>query len=113
LSELRFYLDENVDLRVTQQLIKANIDAVSVRDLDELGDEDMSHLQRATKMGRVLCTHDQDFLRIATNTIDHCGIIFAPQYGSTVGAWFHGLMTIFNDETTESMQGQVRFLVTK
>jgi predicted nuclease of predicted toxin-antitoxin system len=63
LSEIRFYLDENIDKAVTEQLIRWGIDAVSVHTLELEGDSDKNHLQRATEMERVLCTHDQDFTR--------------------------------------------------
>ncbi len=50
----RFYLDENVQVVIAQQLRKRGIDAVTVRDLGTLGDEDITHLTRATEMGYLL-----------------------------------------------------------
>jgi hypothetical protein len=52
------------------------IDAVTVRDLKLLGDTDINHLQRASEMGRVLCTYDQDFLRLHAEGHLHMGIAF-------------------------------------
>jgi predicted nuclease of predicted toxin-antitoxin system len=90
LSELRFYLDENIHKAVAEQLRRWGIDAVSVHDLGFLSDTDEDHLRRATEMSRVVCTHDTDFIRLAEQNIDHAGIIFAPHYQASIGggAWF-------------------------
>lgn len=64
MSEIRFYLDENMNPAIAEQLAKSDIDVVTVRDIEQLGDRDINHLQRATEMGRVLCTHDTDFLKL-------------------------------------------------
>lgn len=42
MSELRFYLDENVNPMVSEQLRQHGIDAVTARDLGVLGDADIS-----------------------------------------------------------------------
>ena len=63
-SDIRLYFDESVQVAVAEQMRNRGIDAVTVRDLGLLGDADANHLQRASEMGRVLCTYDQDFLRL-------------------------------------------------
>jgi predicted nuclease of predicted toxin-antitoxin system len=65
MADVRFYLDENVQIIDAQQLILRGIDVVTVRSLELLGDEDENHLVRATSMGRVLCTHDTDYYELA------------------------------------------------
>jgi predicted nuclease of predicted toxin-antitoxin system len=49
MTALRFYLDENVQIVIAEQLRKRGIDAVTVRDLGMLGDEDTTHLARVTE----------------------------------------------------------------
>jgi hypothetical protein len=110
LSELRFYLDENVPLVVAEQLARSGIDAVSVHSLDRLGDTDEDHLQRATAMGRMLCTHDQDFLRITATGIEHAGIAFADQYNATIGGWVRGLRALHARMSAEEAVRHVEFL---
>lgn len=66
MSEIRYYLDENMSPEIAEQLRRDGIDAISVRELGTLGDPDEDHLQRAAIMGRVLCTQDADFLRLAS-----------------------------------------------
>jgi hypothetical protein len=38
-------------------------------------------------MGRVLCTYDADFLRLAQTQPEHAGIIYAQQQKASVGGW--------------------------
>lgn len=110
MTELRFHIDENVPTAVAEQLTLGGVDAISVRNLDHLGDTDLNHLQRATSMGRVLCTHDRDFLRIASEMTDHAGIAFAPQYESTIGGWVRALRDLHGIMSAEQVVGQVVYL---
>lgn len=50
---------------VADQLITRGIDVITVRELGTLGHNDERHLMIATSSGRVLCTHDMDFIRLA------------------------------------------------
>jgi len=114
LSEIRFYLDENVSPAVGEQLVKSGIDVVTTQDVEKLGDTDVNHLQRATQMGRVLCTHDTDFLRLSAEGIEHAGIAFAPYYKvSIVGSVVKALRELHASTTAEEMLGQVKFLSVK
>lgn len=110
MSELRFYLDENVSPVVTEQLILSGIDVVSAHSLGKLGDEAPSHLQRATAMRRMLCTHDQDFLRMAVEEVDHAGIAFARHYNATIGGWVRALRALHAKISAEEAMGRVMFL---
>lgn len=56
-SEIRLYFDESVEVEVAVQMRARGVDSVTVRDLGLLGDTDINHLQRASEMGRVLCTY--------------------------------------------------------
>jgi len=71
LAEIRLYLDENVPLEVGRQLALSGVDVVSAHGLDRLGAADPNHLSTANQQGRVLCTHDQDFLRLAAEGAEH------------------------------------------
>lgn len=94
-GEIRFYLDENMPVVISTQLIRRGIDVVTVRDLGLLGDSDISHLDRATKMGRVLCTHDTDYVDLAGQEVHHAGIILGQQHRHTIGDWVRFLTLVF------------------
>lgn len=98
---------------IAEQLRLWDIDAVTVRDLALLGDTDENHLERATAMGRVFCTHDTDFLIMAGESTDHAGIAFAEQYGASIGGWVRSLRKLHAEATTEAMVGQVKYLRAK
>lgn len=81
METLRFHLDENVFLAVAEQLQLRGIEVVTVRDLGRLVDSDDNHLARATAMGYVLCTHDDDFLTLAASGEAHAGIVLGNRNG--------------------------------
>jgi hypothetical protein len=110
LSEIRFYVDENVDPTIAEQIVRHGIDAITVRDLGELGDTDINHLQRATEMERVLVTHDADFLRLDAEGIQHADIAFAKHYGSSIGGIVKALIDFHATTGAEDIKGRVKFL---
>jgi hypothetical protein len=93
-SELRFYLEENAPTEVGRQLRSSGIDAVTVRELEQLGAADRDLLARATALSRVLCTLDLDFLRLAAEGVDHAGIAFTPQARASIGGWVRELRAL-------------------
>jgi predicted nuclease of predicted toxin-antitoxin system len=115
MSDVRYYLDENMSPHVEQQLLRHSIDVVSVLSLDLLGEDDLSHLKRATEMGRVICTHDTDFLRLSKDNWDHAGILWMPHEPANliIGAWVRHLLQIHQQRTAENMRGVVQILSVK
>jgi hypothetical protein len=110
LTELRFYFDESVDLAVSEQLALAGLDVVSAHSLDRLGDKDPQHLQRASEMGRVLCTCDADFLVLAQTGVDHAGIVFGAMQRFTIGDWIRYLRRLHASKDTEAVRGLVFYV---
>lgn len=113
MSEIRFYFDESVELVVSEQLAIGGFDVVSAHSLGMLGCTDMEHLHRARAMGRVICTYDRDFLRLAKQTSDHAGIVFAPRQQADIGGWVRGLRALAAQTTAEQIAGRVIFLTRK
>lgn len=113
MANIRFYFDESVELAVSQQLERAGIDVVSAHSLDLLGDTDDNHLQRATSLERVLCTYDQDFLRLATEGMYHYGIIFAQQQSASIGGWVREIKLIHTEKEADDLIEQVLYLAMK
>lgn len=107
---LRFYLDENVPVEIARQLRSRGIDAVTVRELDLLGDTDENHLHRATQMGRVLCTHDRHYIQIASAGTEHAGIVFGQQDVHYIGAWVKHLELMHAVYQPGNMQNRVEYL---
>jgi hypothetical protein len=109
-SDILYYLDENIPIVIAEQLKRKGIDVVTVRDIGRLGDSDENHLQRASEMGRVLCKHDQDFLRLAAEGINHKGIVFGIQDLHSIGDWVRGLELIHAILKPDDMENNVEYL---
>jgi hypothetical protein len=109
-ASIRFYLDENVPVQVALQLKTRGIDTVTVRDLGLLGEDDMNHLQEATKQGRVLCTHDSDFLHLAASGFEHSGLVFGQQDIHYIGEWVNWLTLMHAVYTSDDMINRIEFM---
>jgi len=109
-ASLRFYLDENLPVAIADQLRRRGIEAITVRDLGLLGDADVNHLARAAAMGYVLCTYDPDFARLASEGIEHAGIVLGQQKRHWIGEWVNGLELMYAVYAAEDMQNRVEYL---
>lgn len=109
-EKIRFYLDENLPVAIATQLKSRGIDVVTVRDLGLLGDSDENHLQRAAEMGRVLCTHDNDYIELASDEFEHAGIVFGQQELHYIGEWVKYLELMHAVYTPEEMKNRVEYL---
>ena len=109
-TSIHLYIDENLSPEIANQLRLRGVDAISVRDLDLVGDSDQNHLVRALEMGRVLVTSDADFLVMSATQIEHAGIIFGKQEDHSLGDWVKGLELICFVYDAEDMKNHVEFL---
>ena len=110
MTELRFYFDESVEVVISEQLAKHGIDAISAHSLDLLGADDIVHLKRAAEMGRVLCTYDDDFLVLASQGVEHAGILFAQQLKTAIGDWVKEIRSLHTTVTAEQARGWIFFV---
>ncbi len=92
------------------QLRRRGIDAITVRDLDKLGDGDLIHLRRAAEQERVLCTYDKDYIRLAKQGIEHRGIVFIYGAHRDIGVLVNHLALMYLVYTTDDMQNKVEYL---
>lgn len=107
---VRFYLDENVQVVIAEQLILRGLEVVTVRDLGLLGDDDASHLERATRLGYVLCTHDADYVVLASLGKTHAGIVFGQQDKHSIGEWVAFLELMHGVYDAEDMLNVVEYV---
>jgi hypothetical protein len=88
-------MDVHVPAAVTRSLLLRNVDVLTAQ-LDgttELEDPDL--LDRATELGRVMVSQDEDMLTEGTrrqrNGIHFAGIFYAHQLGITIGQFINNL----------------------
>lgn len=86
---IAFYMDEHVHPAITDGLRLRGIDVLTVQEDGLRGAADLVLLDRATGLGRVIFTQDQDFLAEATicqtGGIPFAGIVYGAQENTTIG----------------------------
>ena len=102
---IRFYLDENLSPEIARQLARRGIDAIR----GQLRVDDLSHLRRATALGRVLCTRDRDFVRLHSAGEEHAGVIKGLKR-HTIGDWVNYLRFVHSICAPEDMRNNVEHL---
>lgn len=109
-AAIRLYLDENLSPAIAEQLRLRGIDAISVRDLNLLSDSDENHLRRAVAMERVLVTADADLLVMASEGVEHTGIVYGKQNRHSIGDWVTKLELICAVYDADDMKNHVEYL---
>jgi hypothetical protein len=105
----KFYTDEHVARAVVKGLRQRGIDVTAVVEagLRSAGDE--VQLAHAHHEGRVLATHDADFLRLHAAGAEHAGIAYGPQ-DMTIGDLLRSLVLIAQVLEPADMIKHVEFL---
>ena len=109
MGRIRYYTDEHVSRAVIGGLRQRGVDVLSVPEANKLGASDLEHLAFASAEGRVLFTHDDDFLRLAAAGVRHAGIVYAHQR-TAIGEIIRGLMLIQQTLAAEDLTDQVEYL---
>ena len=110
-QKLRFYLDEHMPVVIAKELRRRNIDAITVKELELRGKSDDSHLDRATAMGCVVCTMDDDFVELATSGIQHTGIVIGVRKDrKAIGTWVRFLVWMHQTYIRQDMRNRVEYL---
>ena len=111
-AELRFYLDEHLDVEIARQLNRRGIDVITVADVKSFGEDDLIQLRRAIRMGRVFCTNDSDFIEIASEGIEHTGIVVGQQEKHFIGTWVKYLIKLHEDFRPNDLANLVSYVST-
>lgn len=86
---LRLYMDHHVDAAITRGLLRRGIDAITSFEDGASTWDDERLLERATELGRVLFSQDDDLLAIAQRWLlsgrNFAGLIFAHPLDITIG----------------------------
>lgn len=111
---LKFYMDVNIPYAITSGLRRRHIDVLTSQEDGTREVDDVSLLQRATSLGRVLFSHDQDILQIAREWQQtgqpFAGIVFSAQQGVSIGHCVEDLELLAQCYTEKEIANQVIFL---
>ena len=107
---LRFHLDESVDPDVARGLRARGIDATTAQETDLLQAPDPAHLAFALAQGRVLVTHDADFLRLHAHGTAHAGICYGHPHAHTLGQIIDALLLVHGAMEPDEMRQHIEFI---
>jgi predicted nuclease of predicted toxin-antitoxin system len=107
---LRFHLDENVHGAVADALRRRGIDVTTSFDADLVGASDEQHLAYALVNGRVVVTHDPDFLRLHASGASHAGIAFCHSHRRSLRELIAATVLLSMKESPEAMVNRVEYL---
>jgi predicted nuclease of predicted toxin-antitoxin system len=110
MTRVQYQLDEHISAAVAQGLVRRGIIAITTAAAGLLGVADEAQLAAARAAGRVLVTHDHDFLRLHDQGVPHAGIAYCQQGARSVGQMIARLALIWEILTAEEMVGRVEFL---
>jgi len=107
-------MDHNVPRAITVGLRLRGVDILTAYEDGAADMDDSALLDRATELGRVLFTHDDDLLAEATKRqqedIPFGGVLYVHQMGTTIGACISNLELISNAGEPKDLMNRVEFL---
>jgi len=92
------------------QLRRRGISAISVRELEKLGEDDPVLLDYAIENGLVVCSHDSHFLDLAKKNLEHWGIVFIPHRRREIGTVVRALTAVARRNDANDLFGMVLYL---
>ena len=107
---LRFHLDEMCDPRIAVALSQRGVDVTTAKTAELLGASDSDHLAYALSEGRVILTHDADFLRLHAAEAEHQGIVYSPPNVRSLGELVRLLSLMWELIEPGEMRQHVEFL---
>ncbi len=91
---IEFYFDHNMPLPLAANLQQRGIDVLTANEDGAARLADPELWQRATELGRIVVTQDQDFLAMARATPSHPGFVFCDIAGVSTGSLANDLELI-------------------
>lgn len=107
---IRFHLDESVDPDIAPALRRNGIDVTTSQEVRLLTRPDETQLDFARREGRMLVTHDDDFLVMANLTNDHCGIAYCHIHARSMRQIIDALILIHGVLTPNDTRGKVEYV---
>ena len=92
----RFVADEHIDRAVVAGLRPLGVDIISFQEAARMSMPDGEQFAWARGEGRVIVTHDEDFLTLASGADPHAGVAYSHQRKRSIGdliAAVHSLST--------------------
>lgn len=95
---LAYFMDVHVPRQITRALRDRGINVLTAQDDEATEWSDSELVDRATELGRVLVSHDEDMLREANlrhqSGQEFSGVVYGPQQDLTIGQAIRDLLLI-------------------
>lgn len=108
MARVKFLTDEHIPNAVASGRARG-IDAATAAQARLRGTDDTSFLARAKADGRVVLTHDPDFLRLHAAGVPYAGIVYAP-HETPIGDLIRGALLIAELLDAAEMMNHIEFL---
>lgn len=109
-QSIRLHLDESCRTVLADGLRLRGIDVTTSSDAGLLGAIDSVQLAHACREGRVLLTHDTDFLAIHKSGIAHAGIVYCHQSRHSLGEMIRRLLVLWSTREAPEMVDRLIYL---
>lgn len=109
-ERIRYHLDEHIDPDIARALRRHGIDVTTTVEARLLSRSDRSQMEYTRAAGRVIVTHDADFLRMASEDSDHPGIIYCHRTALSLGEMIRRLILVYEVLGAGEIRGRVEFL---
>jgi hypothetical protein len=107
---LRFYFDQHIHGAVASGLKQHGVDVLTAQEAARCGLSDSDQLAFATAQGRVMVTHDTDYLVLASSGLDHAGIAWCPATKYAVGQLLQALLLVHGVLSRDDLRNHVEYL---
>lgn len=109
-ERIRYHLDEQMAPAVATGLRDHGIDVTTTSEVSLQSASDEEQLERARERGRVLVTHDADFLRLNAAGQPHAGIVYAHPERIGIGELVRARVLIHAVLAPQDMVNHVEFV---
>lgn len=107
---VRYYFDQHMDPAVARGLRLRGIDALTAQDAGRCGYADPDQLAFAAAAGRVVVTHDSDYLALHAAGTLHAGVAWSPAVKYSIGGLVAVLTLLHAVYTADDMLGRLEHL---
>lgn len=111
---LQVYMDVHVPLAVTEGARRRRVDVITSQDDGTTQIDDEALFARASELGRLLFTQDEDLFAIAASWqrvgTDFVGILDAHQQGSSLGGLVNDIELLVMCASAEELANRVTYL---
>jgi predicted nuclease of predicted toxin-antitoxin system len=109
-ERIRYHLDEHIDPDIARALRRHGIDVTTTVEARLLSRSDRSQIEYASSSGRAIVTHDADFLRMASEGLDHPGVVYCHRTAHSIGEMIRRLILVYEVLGADEIRGRVEFL---